>query len=77
MTDATTPDSGSAPYLRARRATMWGLFLMGAPVGTLLPRAAEIKQAIGATAGSFGTAVALGAVSGSIPAFITNMCRLI
>lgn len=39
---------------------MLALFLMGAPVGTLLPRLAEIKQGIGASAGSFGTAVALG-----------------
>ena len=63
MSGASDP---SAPYLRARRATMWALLLMGAPVGALLPRLAEIKASIGASAGSFGTAVALGAIGAII-----------
>lgn len=49
-------------FARARIAAMVGLFLMGSPVGTLLPRLAEIKQGLGASSGSFGTAVAFGAV---------------
>lgn len=56
----------AARYARARRAAMLSLFLMGAPVGTLLPRLAEIKSGIGASSGSFGTAVAFGAVGAII-----------
>ena len=50
----------SLAFFNARRATMWALFLMGAPMGTLIPRLAEIKSQMGASSSSYGTAIALG-----------------
>lgn len=48
------------PYESARKAVQWGFFLLGVPVGTLVPRLAEIKQSIDASDASYGSAVALG-----------------
>ena len=48
------------PYESARKAVQWGFFLLGIPVGALVPRLAEIKIAIGASDAGYGSAVALG-----------------
>lgn len=52
MTDA-------AIFQRASRAIPLSYFCMGFPLGVMVPRMAEIKQAVGANAASFGSALAL------------------
>ena len=49
-------------YERAARALMIAFLSLGFPIGVLITRLAEIKADIGATTGSFGTALAVGGV---------------
>lgn len=58
----------SDAYESARKAVQWGFLLMGVPLGTLVPRLAEIKAGMGASDGGYGSAVALaglGALGGN------------
>ena len=54
------------PYESARKAVQWGFFFMGVPVGTLVPRLAEIKAGLGAGDSSYGTAIAIGGLGAMI-----------
>jgi uncharacterized integral membrane protein len=49
-------------FERAQRSIKAAFFFMGLPIGTLVPRLAEIKAGIGASEASYGTAIAIGGV---------------
>lgn len=54
------------PYETARKAVQWGFFFMGVPVGTLVPRLAEIKAGMDAGNADYGTAIAIGGLGALI-----------
>lgn len=58
--DAADPRPADAPYPSAARAIRWVFFSMGVPIGTLVPRLAEIKAHLGADNAAYGTAIAIG-----------------
>lgn len=49
-----------AHFERSARALRWIFFATGIPVGSLVPRLAEIKSALGADNAAYGTAIAIG-----------------
>ena len=51
---------------RAGKSVISALFIAGIPVGVIVPRWAEIKAGIDASAGAFGTAFAFGALGALI-----------
>lgn len=51
---------GTAHFDSAARALRWVFFAMGIPVGTLVPRLAEIKAGLDAGNAAYGTAIAIG-----------------
>ena len=58
--EAASPMSASSPYGSAARSVRWVFFSMGIPIGTLVPRLAEIKTHLGADNAAYGTAIAIG-----------------
>lgn len=57
-------------YARARTSIKFSFFFIGVPVGTLVPRLAEIKLGLNAGAGIYGTAIAVGGIGALIGNFI-------
>lgn len=51
---------GGAHFDIAARSLQWVFFCVGLPVGTLVPRLAEIKAGLGAGNAAYGTAIAIG-----------------
>lgn len=57
-------------YERAQRAVKFGFFFMAVPIGVLVPRLAEIKEAVGAADAAYGTAIAIGGMGALLGNFV-------
>ncbi len=59
-------------YNRANLAIRWSFLFMGLPIGTLIPRLAEIKSGVSAANGSYGTAIAIGGLGAMLGNYLGN-----
>ncbi len=68
--DTAATQADVAPFPVVARSVRWVFFSMGIPIGTLVPRLAEIKTRLGADNAAYGTAIAIGGAGSMLGSWI-------